>query len=104
MKLVIDENGQGHAMLGNCYWSEQGRPDPGGRGRGGGVRGIWRADHRRRPHPPEGTGWKARACAGPDETFSDRKVEMGDFTIEVLVFGPAHSPGDTRSGCRSRNW
>ena len=26
VKLVIDENGQGHAMLGNSYWSEQGVP------------------------------------------------------------------------------
>lgn len=24
VKLVIDENGQGHAMLGNSYWVEQG--------------------------------------------------------------------------------
>jgi len=24
VKLVIDENGQGHAMLGNSYWAEQG--------------------------------------------------------------------------------
>ena len=26
VKLVINENGQGHAMLGNSYWSEQGVP------------------------------------------------------------------------------
>ena len=24
MKLVINENGQGHAILGNLYWSKQG--------------------------------------------------------------------------------
>ena len=24
VKLVINENGQGHAALGNCYWAEQG--------------------------------------------------------------------------------
>ena len=26
VKLVINENGQGHAMLGNTYWAEQGVP------------------------------------------------------------------------------
>jgi len=26
VKLVIDENGQGHAMLGNSYWQDQGVP------------------------------------------------------------------------------
>ncbi len=26
VKLVIDENGQGHAMLGNSYWAAQGVP------------------------------------------------------------------------------
>ena len=26
VKLIINENGQGHAMLGNSYWSEQGVP------------------------------------------------------------------------------
>ena len=26
VKLVINENGQGHAMLGNSYWAEQGVP------------------------------------------------------------------------------
>ena len=32
---------------------------------------------------------------GPTETFEDKKViEMGDFRIEVLHLGPAHSPGD----------
>ena len=33
--------------------------------------------------------------AGPTDTFTDRRViEMGDFVIEVLHLGPAHSPGD----------
>jgi hypothetical protein len=24
VKLVVNENGQGHAALGNCYWAKQG--------------------------------------------------------------------------------
>ena len=32
---------------------------------------------------------------GPTETFEDTYViDMGDFRIEVLHLGPAHSPGD----------
>ena len=30
VKLVINENGQGHAMNGNGYWAEQGVPMPAG--------------------------------------------------------------------------
>ena len=35
--------------------------------------------------------------APPTLTFEDKYiVEMGDFRIEVLHLGPAHSPGDTQ--------
>ncbi|WP_281019642.1 MULTISPECIES: MBL fold metallo-hydrolase [unclassified Minwuia] len=96
VKLVIDENGQGHAMLGNCYWSEQGVPilaheDAAAEFEEFGAQIIEGARTRLKERA-EGT-----CLRGPDETFSDRKViEMGDFTIEVLYLGPAHSPGDTQ--------
>jgi glyoxylase-like metal-dependent hydrolase (beta-lactamase superfamily II) len=94
--LVIDENGQGHAMLGNSYWQEQGVPI---------------LAHVDAAHEMEERGHmilegmkrynrdKARGTfvALPTETFEDRKViELGDFTIEVLHLGPAHGPGDTQ--------
>ncbi len=94
VKLVINENGQGHASLGNSYWAEQGVPI---------------LAHEDAAHEIEETGFrslqsiqallKERAenteVVVPTETFSDKKViEMGDFTIEVLHLGPAHSAGD----------
>lgn len=96
VKLVIDENGQGHAMLGNCYWAEQGVPilaheDAAAEFDEYGAQIIEGARTRLKERA-DGT-----CLRGPDETFSDRQViEMGDFTIEVLYLGPAHSPGDTQ--------
>lgn len=96
VKLVIDENGQGHAMLGNSYWSEQGVPilahvdaaheiaERGGR--------ILENMKRYNRDKAEGT-----FVAPPTQTFEDKHViDMGDFHIEVLHLGPAHGPGDTQ--------
>ncbi len=96
VKLVIDENGQGHAMLGNSYWSEQGVPilahvDAAEEIAAHGHE-ILAGMQRYNRDKAEGT-----FVAPPTETFEDRKViEMGDFTIEVLHLGPAHGPGDTQ--------
>lgn len=94
VKLVINENGQGHAMLGNSYWAEQGVPilahveaaeefeEYGGQ--------ILEGMKRYNRDKAEGT-----TLAGPTITFEDEYiVEMGDMQIEVLYLGPAHSPGD----------
>ncbi len=96
VKLVIDENGQGHAFLGNSYWADEGVPI---------------LAHVDTAHEIEERGdssliglqryAKEKAentrVVGPTETFEDKKViEMGDMTIEVLYLGPAHSPGDTQ--------
>ena len=94
VKLVINENGQGHAMLGNGYWADQGVP----------ILAHADAAHEFEEHgdqilqnmqrynrdKSEGT-----ALVGPTETFTDRRdVSMGDMKIEVLYLGPAHSAGD----------
>ena len=94
VKLVIDENGQGHAMLGNSYWADQGVP----------ILAHVDAAHEfedRGPQILEGMKRYNRDkaegtyLAGPTETFEDEYiVEMGDMRIEVLYLGPAHSPGD----------
>ncbi|WP_300019887.1 MBL fold metallo-hydrolase [uncultured Roseobacter sp.] len=94
VKLVFNENGQGHAMLGNNYWAEQGVPivahvdaatevaDYGGSI----LEGMKRYNRDR----AEGT-----TLQGPTETFEDTYVvEMGAFRIEARYLGPAHSPGD----------
>ena len=94
VKLVFNENGQGHAMLGNSYWAEQGVPivaheeaavefeEYGG--------SILTGMERYNRDKAEGT-----VVQGPTEIFSDEYiVEMGEFRIEARYLGPAHSPGD----------
>lgn len=96
VKLVIDENGQGHAMLGNSYWAEQGVPilahvDAAHEIEENGHR-VLEGMKRYNRDKAEGT-----FVAPPTQTFEDREIiEMGDFTIEVLHLGPAHGPGDTQ--------
>ncbi len=94
VKIVINENGQGHAMLGNSYWSEQGVPilahvDAAEAFEEDGAFSLQRHQQVLR-EKADGT-----FLAPPTETFEDEHIiEMGDFRIEVLHLGPAHSPGD----------
>jgi len=94
VRLVIDENGQGHAMLGNSYWVDQGVPilaheDAAAEFQDRGHAILQRMKGYNRDKA-EGT-----RIQGPTETFADAKIiEMGGFRIEVLWIGPAHSPGD----------
>ncbi|THH38035.1 MBL fold metallo-hydrolase [Aliishimia ponticola] len=94
VKLVIDENGQGHAMLGNSYWAEQGVPilaheDAAHEFEEYGAQ-ILAGMERYNRDKSEGT-----YLQGPTQTFSDSyTVDFGDFPIEVRYLGPAHSPGD----------
>lgn len=96
VKLVINENGQGHAMLGNGYWAAQNVPilahvDAAAEFEDGGDQGLI-ALRGYALENAEGT-----VLAMPTETFTDKKViEMGDMVVEVLHLGPAHSPGDTQ--------
>lgn len=96
VKLVINENGQGHAVLGNAYWA------------GLGVDVLAHEDaievvekdgdfilqgmQRYNQDKADGT-----TISMPNLSFSDNyTVEMGDVTIEVLHLGPAHDPGDVQ--------
>ncbi len=92
--LVINENAQGHAMLGNSYWAAQGvdilaHADAADEvmTHGDGALTAMRVYNRDKA---EGT-----EVVGPTITFEDEYiVELGDTRIEVLHLGPAHSPGD----------
>ena len=92
--LVINENGQGHAMLGNGYWQEQ---------------GVAILAHTDTIHEIEESGSTSLARLKrvtrekseqsrvelPTETFSDKRIiELGDTRIEVLWLGHSHSVGD----------
>jgi glyoxylase-like metal-dependent hydrolase (beta-lactamase superfamily II) len=96
VKLVINENGQGHAMLGNAYWAEQGVPilahvDAAHEFDERGKR-VLETMTRYNRDKAEGT-----FVAPPTETFEEKRViEMGDYRIEILHLGPAHGPGDTQ--------
>ncbi len=94
VKLVVNENGQGHAMLGNSYWREQ---------------GVYIIAHAEAADEFEERGddiidRMARytkdvpgrtSLVAPDEVFEDTKViEVGGTRIELISFGPAHSAGD----------
>ena len=96
VRLVINENGQGHAMLGNGYWAAQGVPilaheAAAAEFADGAPQDLANLQNYARDRA-EGT-----VIAHPTETFTDRKlIEMGGVGIEVLHLGPAHSPGDTQ--------
>ena len=94
VKLVINENGQGHAMLGNSYWFEQQVP----------ILAHIDAVHEFEQRGSDSLEAMKRYNRGkadgtvlvkPTKTFEhDYIVEMGQFRLEVLYLGPAHSPGD----------
>ena len=94
VKLVFNENGQGHAMLGNSYWADQGveivaHADAAAEFEGHGGQSL-RAAQARVMEKADNT-----RVALPTQTFDDSYVvKMGDMTIEARYLGPAHSPGD----------
>ncbi len=94
VKLVINENGQGHAMLGNGYWAEQGVPILAH------IDAVHEFDDRGFQSLTSMKSYNKEKAEGteltlPTLTFEDEYIiEMGDFRIEVLYLGPSHSPGD----------
>lgn len=92
--LVVNENGQGHAMLGNSYWVEQNVPivahdEAAAEFEERGFR-ILEAMQQLNREKAEGT-----FLQGPTETFADEYIlELGDYRIEVRYLGPSHSAGD----------
>ncbi len=96
VKLVINENGQGHAMLGNSYWADLGvdilaHVDATAEVEENGdfiLQGMQRYNRDK----AEGT-----RVVPANLSFEDKHiVEMGGVTIEVLHLGPAHDPGDVQ--------
>jgi glyoxylase-like metal-dependent hydrolase (beta-lactamase superfamily II) len=96
VRLVVNENGQGHSMLGNSYWVAQ---------------GVAILAHAEAAAEFEETGDQSlialrgyakenaegTTVVTPTEAFTDTKtIAMGEVTVEVMHLGPAHSPGDTQ--------
>ncbi|MGJ8584535.1 MAG: MBL fold metallo-hydrolase [Marinosulfonomonas sp.] len=92
--MVINENGQGHAMLGNSYWAEQGVPILAHTEAAAEVEEngdfILQAMQAYNKDKADGTD-----VVGPTITFEDSySLQLGETKIEVLRLGPAHGPGD----------
>jgi glyoxylase-like metal-dependent hydrolase (beta-lactamase superfamily II) len=94
VRWVINENGQGHAFLGNSYWHAQGVPVIAHEAakteiEAHGHVALRRMQERNR-EKADGT-----TVVAPDETFIDRRsFDLGAVRIELIAFGEAHSPGD----------
>ena len=91
---VVNENGQGHAFLGNSYWSQQGVAILAHKDAAHEIaqhgRAVLNRMLTRNKDKGEGT-----FVAPPTETFTDLKyISLGDVVVEVISFGAAHSPGD----------
>jgi glyoxylase-like metal-dependent hydrolase (beta-lactamase superfamily II) len=94
VKLVFNENGQGHAMLGNGYWAELGIPivAQAEAARAFDERGYLSLEAMKKFNLEKAEG---TVLTLPSITFEEEYiVEMGDFRIEILNLGPSHSPGD----------
>lgn len=92
--LVINENGQGHAMLGNGYWRDQGvdvlaHADAIAETQTNGdfiLQGMQRYN---------GDRAGDTRIEHANLSFTERyEVELGGVKIEILHLGPAHDPGD----------
>ncbi|MDG1450844.1 MAG: MBL fold metallo-hydrolase [Ascidiaceihabitans sp.] len=94
VKLVLNENGQGHAMLGNSYWVEQdveiiAHEDAATEFENRGAQSLRAAQARLKERADKTT------VVLPSLTFDDiYAVEMGGMKIEARYLGPSHSAGD----------
>ncbi len=94
VRLVFNENGQGHAMLGNAYWFGQEVPIVAHTEAAEEIAeyGATVLEGMKRYNRDKAEGTFVQ---GPTETFDDAYiVDMGRFRIEARYLGPAHSPGD----------
>ena len=94
VRYVVLENGQGHAMLGNNYWHQQGvkiiaHDDAITEIEKYGIDELEGMMAYNRDRGMDSTIIK------PDISFSQRTtIQLGEIPIELIHFGPAHSAGD----------
>ncbi|MCI4660675.1 MAG: MBL fold metallo-hydrolase [Neomegalonema sp.] len=100
---AVPENGQGHAMLGLSYWNDQGvtviAQEEAAEVFLGEAEEILANMQRYNRDRAQGTH-----IPYIDETFEEhRALDLGGLTVELVVFGPAHSPGDMSVVIPDRN-
>ena len=94
VKYVILENGQGHAMLGMNYWQEQGATVIAHEDAVDEIesRGSDILDRMRMRNRDKSMGTELSTI---DRVIGDREtLELGGERLEIIHFGPTHSPGD----------
>ena len=92
--LVINENGQGHAMLGNGYWRDQGIPILAHADAVATIESDGQASLAQLKRITKEKSDCSRVET-PTETLTDNYViELGTKRIEVLWLGQSHSSGD----------
>jgi glyoxylase-like metal-dependent hydrolase (beta-lactamase superfamily II) len=94
VRWVVNENGQGHAFLGNSYWAEQGVPIIAQRDAIEEIKlhGEAVLNNMRKRNKEKAAG---TSVAVPGHAVDELLVlQMGTTRIEILQFGAAHSPGD----------
>ena len=92
--LVVNENGQGHAMLGNSYWYDQGVPIIAHEDAAYEFleRSAQILERMQNYNKEKAFGTR---LVQPTETFSDKhSLLLNNKVIEILYLGPSHSPGD----------
>ncbi len=92
--LLINENGQGHASLGNGYWKDQGVPVLAHSDTVGEIENHGTASLAALRRVTKEKAENSRVEL-PTETFVDKRIiELGSTWIEVLWLGNSHSVGD----------
>lgn len=94
VRYLINENGQGHAFLGNAYWAQQDVTIIAHRLAVGEIEkhgeAVLEQMRTRMGDLAAGT-----EVVVPDQAVDDfYRIELGDTVIELRRFGAAHSPGD----------
>lgn len=103
VKYLVSENGQRHAVGGNRYWKQAG------------AEVIGHVDAAAEMEHYAGEYYEATYRQRRDENYSfelidfDRLIEdpieldLGGLSVQVLAYGPAHSPGDVSVVVPSEN-
>jgi glyoxylase-like metal-dependent hydrolase (beta-lactamase superfamily II) len=91
---IVNENGQGHSMLGNSYWKTQNVPiiaqvDAASEFKSNSVNILDTMKKRNRERA------KGTFITAPDITFEKHyELNLGKLPVKLISFGPAHSAGD----------
>jgi glyoxylase-like metal-dependent hydrolase (beta-lactamase superfamily II) len=94
VRYVINENGQGHAFLGNAYWADLGVPIIAHRDAISEIREHGEAVLMRMQERMGDLAAGTRVVLPTIAVDEYHELLLGETRIEIRSFGAAHSPGD----------